>query len=166
MTCNSAVDDKFPQWIRVRTDDMDTPAGRYMLASGTVSDWADYGRWFALRQVLATTPGALLDVSDARVLGAVSRQLSFPTARRCREWLDALAACDAIDRELYEARSVVFDSDVAEAQQSYQARVRMNRRKGAMGGRPRAEGKADGGRDENPEGNPSGFDNESEGEAD
>ena len=150
MTRNAAVDDKFPQWIRVRTNDMDTPAGRYMLAGGSVSDWADYGRWFALRQVLATTPGASLDVSDARMLGALARQLSFSSPRRCREWLDALAACGAIDRECYEERSLVFDTDMFEAQQSYQNRVRTNREKGAKGGRPRAATKADGQRDGNP----------------
>lgn len=150
MTRNAAVDDRFPQWVRFRTNDMDTPAGRYMLAGGSVSDWADYGRWFALRQVLATTPGAALDVSDARMLGALARQLSFASARRCREWLDALSACGAIDRECYEGRSVVLDADMFEAQQSYQSRVRSNREKGAKGGRPRSAGKADGGRDGNP----------------
>lgn len=128
MTPNAGVDEKFPQWIRMRTNDMDTPAGRYILAGGSTSDWANYGRFFALRQVLATTPGAIVDVSNPRMLGSLARQLGFSGPKACRSWLAALAECDAIDREMLEERGQILVMDVYEAQQSYQSMCRTNRR--------------------------------------
>ncbi len=47
------ADERFPPWLRFSTNDMGSAAGRYMLAAGTTANWADYGRWFALRQILA-----------------------------------------------------------------------------------------------------------------
>ena len=120
------ADDKLPQWIRVRTNDWDSPAGRYILAGGRTADWADYGRWFALRQLLATTPGACIDASSQRQLGALARQLGFPSARACRAWLDALAECGAISSDEW-GGGLVVDFDVANQQASYQSRVRVNR---------------------------------------
>lgn len=127
-TRNARVDEKYPQWIRMRTNDYDTPAGRYILAGGSTSDWANYGRWFALRQILATTPLALVDVSNPRQLGALSRQLGFSGPKACRSWLQALAECDAINRDLFERRGLVTDDDICGALDSYQAMCRTNRR--------------------------------------
>ena len=121
------ADDKLPQWIRLRTNDWDSPAGRYILAGGRTADWADYGRWFALRQLLATTPGACIDASSQRQLGSLARQLGFGSARACREWLDALAECDAISAGEWEGTGLVVDVDVVNQQASYQSRVRVNR---------------------------------------
>lgn len=128
MTPSSGVDEKFPQWIRMRTNDFDSPAGRYILAGGSTSDWANYGRYFALRQILATTPGAAVDVSNQRMLGSLARQLGFSGPKACRSWLEALAECDAIDREMLEGRGQVLVGDVWDAQQSYQSMCRTNRR--------------------------------------
>lgn len=128
MTPGSGVDEKFPQWIRMRTNDFDSPAGRYILAGGSTSDWANYGRFFALRQILATTPGASVDVSNQRMLGSLARQLGFSGPKACRSWLAALAECDGIDREMLEERGQVLVGDVWEAQQSYQSMCRTNRR--------------------------------------
>lgn len=142
MTPGAGVDEKFPQWIRVRTNDMDTPAGRYILAGGSTSDWANYGRFFALRQILATTPGASVDVSNQRMLGSLARQLGFSGPKACRSWLAALAECDGIDREMLEERGQVLVGDVWEAQQSYQSMCRTNRRnklRGAEGDEPTHE---------------------------
>lgn len=131
------ADDKLPQWIRVRTNDWDSPAGRYILAGGRTADWADYGRWFALRQLLATTPGACIDASSQRQLGALARQLGFGSARACREWLDALAECGAISAGEWEGTGLVVDVDVVNQQASYQSRVRVNRANRSGAGRAR-----------------------------
>lgn len=128
MTPNSGVDEKFPQWIRMRTNDFDSPAGRYILAGGSTSDWANYGRYFVLRQILATTPGASVDVSNQRMLGSLARQLGFSGPKACRSWLEALAECGAIDREMLECRGQILVGDVWDAQQSYQSMCRTNRR--------------------------------------
>lgn len=137
-----SVDDKYPQWVRIRTNDFQTPQGRYVLSGGTTASWADYGRWVALRQMLAQSPGATIDVSDQRELRGLSRELGFPTPRRCLDFLGVLATCDAIDPELL-ARGTVADADVLSAQQSYQARVMANRSNARRGGRPRGKPAAD-----------------------
>lgn len=131
-----SVDEKYPQWMRIRTNDFQTPQGRYVLSGGTAASWADYGRWVALRQMLAQSPGATLDVSDQRELRGLARELGFSTPRRCLEFLQVLASCDAIDAELL-ARGTVADADVLAAQQSYQSRLRANRSNARRGGRPR-----------------------------
>lgn len=131
-----SVDDKYPQWMRIRTNDFQTPQGRYVLSGGTAASWADYGRWVALRQMLAQSPGATLDVSDQRELRGLARELGFSTPRRCLDFLQVLASCDAIDPELL-ARGTVADADVLAAQQSYQSRLRANRSNARRGGRPR-----------------------------
>lgn len=135
----TSADEKLPQWIRVRTNDWDSPAGRYMLAGGRTSDWADYGRWFALRQILATTPGAYIDASNPRQLGSLARQLGFSSPARCRSWLEALAECEAIDRGDWEVSGWVVDIDVTNQQAAYRDRVRVNRSNRSGGGRARAE---------------------------
>ena len=122
------AEERFPPWIKVSSRDMDSAAGRYMLAGGSQSDWADYGRWFALRQILATTPGAFVDARNARMLGSLSRQLGFSSPRRCREWLQALADCGAIDRGSWDERGEVVDVDVYNSVTSYQSRCRTNAR--------------------------------------
>lgn len=144
MTPNTGVDEKFPQWIRMRTNDMDSPAGRYILAGGSTTDWANYGRYFALRQILATTPAAVIDVSNPRMLGSLSRQLGFSGSKSCRSWLEALAECDGIDREMLEERGQILVEDVWVAQQSYQSMCRTNRRnklRGAEADEPKHEPK-------------------------
>lgn len=130
-----SVDEKYPQWMRIRTNDFQTPQGRYVLSGGTAASWADYGRWVALRQMLAQSPGATLDVSDQRELRGLARELGFSTPRRCLDFLEVLASCDAIDAELL-ARGTVADADVLAAQQSYQSRLRANRSNARRGGRP------------------------------
>lgn len=125
---NSRVDEKYPQWIRLRSNDYDTPAGRYILAGGSTTDWANYGRWCVLRQILATTPYALMDVSNPRQLGSLARQLGFSGPKACRSWLVALAECDAIDREALEERGWVLVGDISDALQAYQEMCRTNRR--------------------------------------
>ena len=107
---------------------MDTPAGRYVLAGGSTSDWADYGRWFALRQLLATTPGGHMDLSDQRVMGSLARQLGFSSAKRCREWVERLASCGGLDREAWEERGWALEPDVWEQCGSYVAQCERNRR--------------------------------------
>lgn len=133
----TSADEKLPQWIRLRTNDWDSPAGRYMLAGGRTSDWADYGRWFALRQLLATTPGAYIDASNPRQLASLARQLGFASARACRSWLEALVECGAISREDWEQEGWVVDVDVANQQVSYQARARVNRSNRSGSGKAR-----------------------------
>lgn len=133
----TSADEKLPQWMRVRTNDWDTPAGRYLLAGGGTQNWADYGRWFALRQMLATTPDAYIDASDDRRMGALTRQLGFSSRAACRRWVESLAACDAISAADWEGRGWVTDPDVSEQQRAYAARVitnRANRRGGRKGG--------------------------------
>ena len=122
----SGADERMPGWLRFSTNDMGTPAGRYMLAGGTTADWAAYGRWFALRQLLATTPGAYVDVSDRRMLGSLARQLGLGP-KACRDWLAALARCGAISSEDW-AAGIVADADVANQCEAYRARVATNRR--------------------------------------
>lgn len=132
----TSADEKLPQWFRLRTNDMDTPAGRYMLAGGSTSDWASYGRWFALRQILATTPGAYVDVSDQRQLRALARQLGFSGPKACRTWLDALAHCGAIAATDYETGEVT-DPDVYNQQMQYVESVKRARRNGSKSGAAR-----------------------------
>lgn len=125
--------DRLPQWVRLSTNDWNSPAGRHMLAGGRTADWADYGRWVVLRQLLATTPGAAVDASDQRQLGALSRQLGFPSPRACRAWLDALAECSAISGPDWREAERVVDVDIYNQQASYASRVRTNRRNRAGG---------------------------------
>ena len=116
------ADERFPPWLRFSTNDMGSAAGRYMLAAGTTANWADY----ALRQILATTPGAAVDASNARLLGSLGRQLGLGI-KACRSWLAALAECGAINAEDW-ASGIVCDPDVFNQQEAYQNRVRVNRR--------------------------------------
>ena len=119
-------EERFPPWMRVSTRDMDSTAGRYMLAGGSQSDWADYGRWFALRQILSTTPGACLDAGNPRILGSLARQLGFGGQRRCREWLQSLSECGAIDRGSWDECGEVVDAEIYNSLASYQSRCRTN----------------------------------------
>ena len=140
-----SADDKYPQWIRVSTHDMTSPAGRYVLGARTAKDWANYGRWFALQQILASMPGSALDVSAPERLKSLAYDLSM-TAGACSAWLDLLAAGGAIDTEAYQTRRIVCVPDIINAVVSYQSRVATNRRNGRRGGRkpsPDAEGTQD-----------------------
>lgn len=122
-----AADDKSPRWIRISTSDWDSPVGRYVLAGGSSSDWAAYGRWCALRQLLASSPMGYVDVSDPRCLGSLARQLGLGQ-RACRTWLGVLADCGGIDREALEERGWVVDGDIYDQAQSYRSQCEQNRR--------------------------------------
>lgn len=136
------VTEKFPQWVKFRTDDMGGPVGRYVIGPGDDAGWASYGRFFALRQMLATTPQAYIDVSDARSLGYLSRTLGFSRPAKCREWLEMLVCCDAIDAEAW-GRGWVLEGSMWDQQEQYKSRCRQLSKNGAKGGRPPAA-KADG----------------------
>lgn len=133
-----SVDDRCPQWIRVSTLDMTSPEGRYILGGKSVREWADYGRWFALLQLVARSPEGYIDVADARRLKSLAADLAM-TTKACREWLAVLVEGGAIDSEMYEQRSWVCVTDVFDAVQSYKVQVRVNKRNGSKGGRPRKE---------------------------
>ncbi len=92
-----SMDEKYRQWMRIRTNDFQTPQGRYVRSGGTAASWADYGRWMTRRQILAKSPCATLDVSDQHELCGMARELGFSTPRRCLDFLGVLASCDAID---------------------------------------------------------------------
>lgn len=134
------VTEKFPQWIRFRTNDMSGPEGRYIIGLGDEAGWASYGRYFALRQMLATSPEGYIDVSDARSLGYLTRTLGFSRTQRCREWLDALAVCGGIDMECWSERGWVLDGSMQEQLMSYQSRCRTLAKNGSKGGRPPKDG--------------------------
>lgn len=132
-----SVDDKYPQWIRVSTHDMTSPAGRFVLGARTAKDWANYGRWFALQQLLATMPDSFIDVSSPQRLKSLAHDLTM-TPKACAEWLSVLSEGGAIDTEAYETRRIVCVPDIFNAVSSYQSRVRVNRANGARGGRRKA----------------------------
>lgn len=121
-----SADDKCPQWIRVSTHDMTSSAGRYILGARTQKDWANYGRWFALMQLLASTPESVIDVSTPQRLKSIAHELAM-TPKACEEWLGTLSESGAIDTEAYDAKRLLFVPDVYDAVQSYQTRVRVNR---------------------------------------
>ncbi|MBQ6395502.1 MAG: hypothetical protein IJH87_04085 [Atopobiaceae bacterium] len=123
----TSTDDKFPQWMRIRTNDMTTPEGRFVLGGMSTQEWADYGRLMALRQILSTTPGASVDVSNRRQLASLATSLGL-TAPKCRQLLEVFVEAGAIDRELFEGKNVVFVNDIFEAQESYKSRCRVNRK--------------------------------------
>ena len=134
------VSEKFPQWVHFRTNDMSGPEGRYIIGLGDEAGWASYGRYFALRQMLATSPLGYIDVSDARSLGYLTRSLGFARPKACREWLDMLAVAGGIDMELWSGRQWVLDASMQEQLTSYQSRCRTLRRNGEKGGRPAKSG--------------------------
>ena len=109
----------------------------YSLGSPFSYSWSPDGRWFALRQLLATTPGAYIDASNPRQLASLARQLGFASARACRSWLEALVECGAVSREDWEQEGWVVDVDVANQQVSYQARARVNRSNRSGSGKAR-----------------------------
>lgn len=132
-----SADDRYPQWIRVSTHDMTSPAGRTILGARTTRDWANYGRWFALQQILASVPDSALDVSTPARLKSLAYDLAM-TPKACSEWLGVLSEGGAIDTEAYESRRLVFVPDIYGAVTSYQSRVKVNRANGAKGGRRKA----------------------------
>ena len=128
--------DKVPQWIRVSTSDMTSAEGRYILGGKSSREWADYGRWFALLQLVARSPEGLIDVSDQRRLKSLAVDLAL-TPKACKDWLGVLVDGGAIEREAYEARGWICIPCVFNDVQSYKSQVRVNRLNGAKGGRPR-----------------------------
>ena len=130
-----SADDRYPHWIRVNSDDMTSEEGRYILGGKSTQEWADYGRYFALMQLLARTTGARLHVKDERLLKSLSVDLSM-TPKACVSWLDMLGECGAINPLDYAEGYVTID-DVTCAVLDFQDTVRRNKRNGAKGGRPR-----------------------------
>lgn len=136
------LEERFPRWVRLRTDEYHQPEGRYVIGAKTsTSGWADYGRWQALKQILATTPGAVVRVGDKRELAWLAAELGFASGPKLMAFLSVLADAGAIDRECLD-RGEVFDVAVYEHQQAYQSRARVNRKNGA---KPKRSGGAGGG---------------------
>lgn len=131
-----SADDKRPQWIRVSTYDMTSPEGRYILGGKSAREWADYGRWFALLQLMARTTEGYIDVSDPRRLKSLATDLAL-TPKACGDWIGVLVEGGAVEREAYEEKGWICVADVYNAVQSYKCQVRANKRNGAKGGRPR-----------------------------
>jgi len=130
-----SADDKCPPWIRVNTSDMLSQEGRYILGGRTTKEWADYGRYFALLQLLARSPEARIYVEDERLLKSLSVDLNM-TPKSCRAWLDDLDAIGVLNSNDYADGYVMID-DVTNAVSDYLSQVRRNRENGAKGGRPR-----------------------------
>lgn len=122
-----SAEDKSPQWIRVSTSDMFSQEGRYILGGRSNKEWADYGRWFALLQLLGRTADGYIDVSDPRRLKSLASDLAMQP-KACKEWLAMLVEGGAVDREAYETKGRVCVADVFDAVQSYKCQVRANRR--------------------------------------
>lgn len=131
-----SADDKCPPWIRVSTTDMTSSEGRYILGGKSAKEWADYGRYFALIQLVARSPQGFIDVSDPRRLKSLAVDLAM-TPKACKDWIDMLLTGGVIERESYERMGWICIVDVYNAVQSYQAQVRANKRNGAKGGRPK-----------------------------
>lgn len=136
-----SANDKFPQWMRVSTSDAQSETGRYILGGKTNKDWANYGRWQALLQLLHRSPGGCLDVSDPQRFRSLTQELfgaaGTAAVKTCRLFLALLVDAGALDRESYEKKDWLTNNDAYEAYQSYQTQVRANRRNGKRGGRPR-----------------------------
>ena len=130
-----SVDDKCPQWIRMSTHDMESPTGSYVLGGKSEKEWAAYGREKGLEQLCARTPDGYIDVSDERRLKSLAYSLAM-TPAACKKWLSVLVDGGVIDRESYESCGWVLVVDVYNSVQSYQTRVRANKRNGSKGGRP------------------------------
>ena len=75
-------------------------------------------------------------MSDERRLKSLSVDLAM-TPKACKGWLEVLVDGGAIEREAYEAKGWVCIADVYNHVQAYQTQVRVNKRNGAKGGRPR-----------------------------
>lgn len=131
-----SADDRCPPWIRLSTDNMTSIEGRYILGGKSNREWADYGRYIGLMQLIARTPEGFIDVSDERRLKSLSVDLAM-TPKACKGWLEVLVDGGAIEREAYEAKRWVCIADVYNHVQAYQTQVRVNKRNGAKGGRPR-----------------------------
>lgn len=132
-----SADDKFPRWVRVSTIDMTTPAGRYILAGHNTASWADYGRYFALLQLVAREPDACIDIADDRRLKSLAAELNM-TVKACRAWLDMLVESGAVERESYEA-GLISIQDATNAARGYRETCARNRANGKAGGRPSKE---------------------------
>ena len=130
-----SADDRYPHWIRVNSDDMTSEEGRYILGGKSAKEWADYGRYFALIQLLARSTGARIHIADERLLKSLSVDLGM-APKACKAWLDMLATSGVLNHLDYEQGYVTID-DVSRAVLDFQDTVRRNKRNGAKGGRPR-----------------------------
>ena len=131
-----SASDKFPQWIRVSTSDMTSAEGRYILGGKSQREWADYGRWFALLQLVARSPEGYIDVGDQRRLKSLAADLAL-TPKGCKEWLSVLVEGGAIDRDAFVSKCWICVPCVFNDVQAFRSQVRVNRINGAKGGRPR-----------------------------
>lgn len=111
-------------WWKVRTDDADTPEGRYLLGRRTAKDWANYGRWVALRGFLTACNSAAIDHRDARAMDALGCQLGL-SKKQLADFVKLLLDAGAINREEYEAGFIVCD-DVTRQWAKYQNRSAVN----------------------------------------
>lgn len=123
----AGTDERYPVWVRMRTDDVETDAARHLLADGRQADWASYGRYCALRLRLSRSPGSVVDLGDEPMVRALARELCL-SPRALRAWLDGLAACGGIDAEAWaEGRVLVYD--IWQQGERYRERVELNRKK-------------------------------------
>lgn len=111
-------------WWKVRADDADTPEGRYILGRRSAKDWANYGRWIALRGYLTGCPAAGVDRTDQRAMDALGCQLGL-SRKQLGEFVQLLLDARAINPEDYESGFIVVD-DVARQWQAYQNRSAVN----------------------------------------
>lgn len=121
----ASADDRVLRWVRYRSDDYDTSESGWLIGEGKQAGWADYGRWVAMRGILARTLGAAIDLGDARMAASVAKRLGT-TARGLSALCDALCGLGAIDADEW-GRRVLVVPDVLNAQIEYQARCRRNR---------------------------------------
>lgn len=112
-----------PRWIKVPCDEVSTELGRHIIAGGSRSNWADYGRYLALRELLMTTEGAIVRLG-AREAGALARHLGFSGAKALRSWLDMLAECGAISAADW-AEGAVCVPDVSAQRDAYVRKCRV-----------------------------------------
>lgn len=131
-----SADDKCPPWVRLSTSDMTSMAGRYILGGKGPKEWADYGRYIGLMQLMARTEEGYVDISDPRRLRSLSQDLGM-TPKACREWIEMLIEGGAVERESYEQCGWVCVADVYNAVQSYRTKCRINKRNAAGAATPK-----------------------------
>lgn len=111
-------------WWKVRADDADTPEGRYILGRRSAKDWANYGRWVALRGYLTSCERAVIDHTDRRAMDALGCQLGLGK-KQLGEFVQLLLDAKAIDSEEY-ANGFIMVDDVMRQWTKYQTRSAAN----------------------------------------
>lgn len=111
-------------WWKIRADDTGTPEGRYTLGRRTDKDWANYGRWVALRGYLTDCKSSAIDHRDKRAMDALGCELGL-SEKKLAEFVSLLLDAGAINREEYEAGFIVID-DISRQWAKYQNRSAVN----------------------------------------